>query len=128
MREYRKQYVKNRRQNDPIFKLTCNLRTNIRKTLKLNGFKKSSKTEQILGCSYDDFKIFIESKFEPWMNWSNQGNPEDGIIEPNKTWDIDHIIPLSTAITELELLKLFNHINLQPLCSHYNRFIKRNNT
>ena len=62
------------------------------------------------------------------MTWENQGNPKDGIIEPNKTWDIDHIVPLSSAKTELELLKLCCFNNLQPLCSYVNRFIKRNNT
>lgn len=128
IKEYRKIYVKKRRENDPMFKLTSNLRTNIRKTLKLNGFKKSSKTEQILGCSYDEFKRYIESKFETWMNWDNQGNPKDNTIELNKTWDIDHIIPLSTATNELELLNLCNYKNLQPLCSYVNRYIKRNNT
>jgi hypothetical protein len=55
------------------------------------------------------------------MIWDNyglyNGTPEYG-------WDIDHIIPSSSAITEEELLKL-NHCNLQPLCSYFNRDIKR---
>ena len=61
------------------------------------------------------------------MNWENKGNPKDKILEPNKTWDIDHIIPLSTAKTEEEVLKLNHYSNLQPLCSYYNRFIKKDN-
>jgi len=61
------------------------------------------------------------------MNWQNYGNPVDGLIEPNKTWDIDHIIPISSAINEDELLKLNHYTNLQPLCSYYNRFVKKNN-
>jgi hypothetical protein len=39
------------------------------------------------------------------MNWDNNGNPKDGIIEINKSWDIDHIIPVGSAKTEEELLK-----------------------
>ena len=58
------------------------------------------------------------------MNWDNYGNPKDGIYAPNKTWDIDHIIPTSSAITEEDLLKLNHFTNLQPLCSYFNRFIK----
>ena len=87
--------------------------------------KKKSRTYEILGCSFIDFRIYLESKFESWMNWQNYGNPKDGLIEPNKTWDIDHNIPLSSATNEEELLKLNHYTNLQPLCSYYNRFIKR---
>ena len=59
------------------------------------------------------------------MNWDNYGNPKDGILEINKTWDIDHIIPTTTAKTEEELIKLNHFTNLQPLCSYYNRITKR---
>ncbi len=59
------------------------------------------------------------------MTWENKGNPKDGIHEPNKTWDIDHIIPTSTAITEEDVIRLNHYTNLQPLCSFYNRNIKK---
>jgi hypothetical protein len=61
------------------------------------------------------------------MNWDNKGNPKDGIIGLNKTWDIDHIIPLSSATCEEDLIRLNHYTNLQPLCSYYNRFIKKDN-
>ena len=80
----------------------------------------------ILGCNSQTLKQHLESKFESWMNWDNYGNPKDGVYEPNKTWDIDHIIPLSSAINEEELIKLNHYTNLQPLCSYNNRFIKKN--
>lgn len=95
-------------------------------SLKFNGGKKNSKTYQILGCTLKEFKIYIESKFESWMSWNNQGNPKDGIFEFNKTWDLDHIIPVSSAQSEEELLKLNLYTNFQPLCSKVNREIKRN--
>jgi hypothetical protein len=96
-------------------------------SLKYNGGKKDSRTYQILGCTLKEFKLYIESKFESWMTWDNQGNPKDGIFEFNKTWDLDHIIPISSAKTEEELLKLNHYENFQPLCSKINREIKRNN-
>ena len=59
------------------------------------------------------------------MNWDNYGNPKDGLVEPNKTWDIDHIIPMNNAKTEDDVYRLNHYTNLQPLCSYVNRFIKR---
>ena len=120
------EYIKNRKNNDPLFKLSQSIRNNIRTKLKSNGNTKKSKTTEILGCSIIEFKKYLEKQFEPWMNWENYGTPKDGIFEPNKTWDIDHIVPTSSTIIEHELLALNHYSNLQPLCSHYNRFIKRN--
>ena len=116
--------IQNRKQNDNLFKLKCDLRSLIKESFKRNGNKKITKTEIILGCSFDFFKEYIESKFESWMNWENKGNPKDGIYELNKTWDIDHIIPLDSAKTIEDIIKLNHYSNLQPLCSYTNRFIK----
>ena len=125
-REYKRKYDKKRNQEDPLYHLSNNLRKMVSKSISRFGYKES-RTHEILGCSYEDLKIHLESKFETWMNWENYGNPVDGLIEPNKTWDIDHIISLSKAITEEELIKLNHYTNLQPLCSYYNRWIKRDN-
>ena len=38
------------------------------------------------------------------MNWENRG-----------LWHIDHIIPLATAKTEDEIIRLNHYTNLQPL-------------
>ena len=56
------------------------------------------------------------------MTWENKGLYNG---ELNHGWDIDHIIPLSTALTEEDLVKLNHYTNLQPLCSKVNRDIKR---
>lgn len=118
-------YRNKRKQSDPLFKLSVSLRSMISTTIKKNGYKKLSKTELILGCSFEHLKQYLESHFEHWMNWNNYGNPKDGILELNKSWDIDHIVPLSSALNENELLKLNHYTNLQPLCSKINRDIKR---
>lgn len=116
---------RNKIKNDPLYKTKFSVSKMIHKVIKRNGYSKKSKTNFILGCSYDEFKLYLESKFEPWMNWDNYGNPKDGIYEPNKTWDIDHIVPINKANSEEELIKLNHYTNLQPLCSYKNRFIKR---
>ncbi len=137
IREYSKNWRINNRKNireymakrreDYIFKLKDNLRSLIIESFKNKGYDKKSNTFTILGCSFEEFKIHLESQFEEWMNWGNRGNPKDGILEPNKTWDIDHIIPLSSAKTEEDIIKLNHYTNLQPLCSYVNRFIKKDN-
>lgn len=45
--------------------------------------------------------------------------------ELNYGWDIDHIIPISSATSQQEILKLNHYTNLQPLCSYTNRYIKK---
>ena len=118
-------YIKNKRLNDPIFRLKDIIGSIIRDSLKRKGFKKNSRSIEILGCSIEHFKEYIESKFEIWMTWDNYGNPKDGFYEIEKTWDLDHIIPLRTAVDENEIIKLNHFTNLQPLCSYNNRFIKK---
>jgi len=56
------------------------------------------------------------------MNWDNYGLYNG---ELNFGWDIDHIVPISTAKTKEEIIKLNHYENLQPLCSKINRDIKR---
>ena len=52
-----------------IYKLKVNIRNLIGNSIRNNNFRKLSKTEQILGCTFEEFKIHLESKFEPWMTW-----------------------------------------------------------
>lgn len=118
--EYQRIYLKNRRKVDPLFKLSCNISSLIRQLFKNNGFKKG-KTIDIIGCSFDNFKLHLESKFESWMNWENYGLYNGDF---NYGWDIDHVIPTSSAKNEEELINLNNYSNMQPLCSKINRDIK----
>jgi hypothetical protein len=64
-----------------------------------------------LGCSIDELKLFLETKFQPGMSWSNYGD-----------WHIDHIRPLcSFDLTQQEALKEAGHFsNLQPLWARDN--------
>ena len=115
--------TKNRMQKDPLFKLSRNIPKLIRLSIKREGYSKKTKTYQILGCTFNQFKSYIESKFEHWMTWDNYGK-YDGSI--GYGWEFDHIIPVSSAKTEEELLKLNHYSNLQPLDGYVNRYIKRN--
>lgn len=121
---YRSKYFKDKKQKDPLFKLICSTRAAISKSIKRNGYKKESKTCQILDSSFEGFKLYIESKFESWMNWENYGKYNG---ECNYGWDLDHIMPLSIATTEQDIIRLNHYTNFQPLCSHINRDIKKDN-
>lgn len=131
LNEYREEY-KTRRNllhkenmiNDPLYKAKHNIRGLIKQSFRT--YTKKSKTQDILGCTFEEFKEHIESQWNDWMNWDNHGNPKDNIFELDKTWDLDHIIPLSTAKTEEDVIRLNHYTNFQPLCSYNNRFIKRN--
>ena len=58
------------------------------------------------------------------MTWDNKGLYNG---ELNYGWDVDHIIPIDTAVTEDDVIRLNHYTNLQPLCSKINRDIKKNN-
>jgi hypothetical protein len=108
--------------NDTLYRLKYCLRSLVNSSIKRKGFKKNTKTEIIIGLNFSEFKLYLESKFEPWMNWKNYGLYNGDF---NFGWDIDHIIPISTSKSEEELLNLNHYTNLQPLCSKINRDIKK---
>lgn len=101
-----KDYKKLRRDTDPVFKLALYLRTYLAVAIRKN--QKRSSVEPHLGCSLTEFKIYIESKFEPDMTWDNWGNKKG-------MWSFDHIIPFSQARTKEEVYKLFHFSNVRPM-------------
>lgn len=120
-------YVKKRLNNDVLYRLKHNVGCGIRQAFKRNGFTKNSKTFIILGCTFEEFKLHLESQFQSWMSWDNYGKPKNKLLIPSNTWDIDHIIPISTAKTEEDVVMLNHYTNLQPLCSYVNQLIKKDN-
>lgn len=102
--EYNKIYFFDRYKNDPIYKLKMLQRNRIRVGLKTT--KKSLNTCNLLGCTFDFLKKYIEKKFVNGMNWENMGK-----------WHIDHIVPLAAFdLTKEENQKIaFHYTNLQPL-------------
>jgi hypothetical protein len=116
-----KEEINELRRNNAPKRLCERIGSSIRCILKKNGYVKISRTHEIIGCTPLELKIHIESKFEDWMNWNNYGLYNG---ELNYGWEIDHIVPLSSAKSEEDILKLNHYSNLQPLCSYTNRYIK----
>lgn len=121
--EYHKDYQNKRLKTDLLFRISRSIRSRISKSIKRQNFRKYTTTSEILGCSFSEFKLYIESKFEPWMNWSNRGLYNGKL---NYGWDLDHIIPVSEAKNEKDIIKLNHYTNFQPLCSKTNRDLKKN--
>ena len=97
---------KERRKNDTNFKIKTYLRTRIGNAIR-NGCKGGSAVRDV-GCSIDDLKKYLESKFQPGMTWDNWSRDE---------WHIDHVVPLCRFdLSDLEQFKIACHYsNLQPL-------------
>lgn len=89
---------------------------------KFYEVKKNSKIN-ILGCTIEEFKVYLEKNWESWMNWENYGKYSKGV--ENFGWDIYHIIPISSAKTPDDVIKLNHYTNLTPMCSFKNRYIKK---
>ena len=113
--------------SDPVCIAINKARASILNAIRKRGFVKDKRTVEVLGCSGEYFAKYLESMFEDWMNWDNYGGMKVTKFDFNKTWDLDHIIPISTAKTIEDVYRLNHYTNLQPMCSAKNRFHKKNN-
>lgn len=105
IKEYKKEWEKKNKDN-PIFKIKRNLRRRLHHVIK--GYLKADNTFNLVGCSAEDFKKYIETLFSEGMNWDNYGVGG---------WHIDHIIPCSAFDMSIEedQRKCFHYTNCQPL-------------
>jgi len=111
--KYAKKYYHNRKEQDSLFVLTKRVRGVVLSSFKraCNGrYIKGNKTEEILGCSFFEFMNYIENLFKEGMSFSNHGE-----------WELDHKIPISSANSEEEIVKLNHYTNFQPLWKIENR-------
>lgn len=106
-------YCKTKRQLDKTYKFKKNIRRLISLSFKRKGnnFSKKTKTTYILGCTIDEFKSYIQSKFIENMTFENHGL---------KGWHLDHIIPISSAKTKEDIIRLNHYTNFQPLWAEDN--------
>ncbi len=102
--EDKRKYGNYKYNTDINFKIKSNLRGRIYIVLK--GNSKSQKTFDLIGCTIEELKKYLESLFELGMTWENYG-----------AWHIDHKKPCASfdLSKTIEQRKCFNFKNLQPL-------------
>lgn len=104
MREYKKR--------NPAFRIGHVLRTRITDALR-RQYGKAGTLRELLGCPLADFKVYLESQFEPGMSWDNYGS----------VWEIDHIMPCSIFSMEKpeHQRRCFHFSNQRPLWKKENQ-------
>lgn len=103
--EYQRLYCAKRRKVDPQYDMLCRLRRRISHSIA----KKTNSSMDYLGTDIETYMAYLEDRFEEGMTWENRSE-----------WHIDHIIPLSSAKNEEELVALFHYTNTQPLWAEDN--------
>lgn len=90
----------------PQLLLRHRLRTRVLMSLGKKHAKKSSKTIELIGCTWEFLEWHIEQQFAHGMTWENRG-----------LWHVDHIRPCSSYdLTNPEQQKrCFHYSNLRPL-------------
>lgn len=110
LREKAKLKAREKRKNDPIFCITCSIRSSLRRAIKRN--QKQTSAVKGLGCSLQELKEKLEAKFYTRittgeiMSWENFGE-----------WHIDHVRPLTSfdMIKKEDQELAVHYTNLQPL-------------
>jgi hypothetical protein len=105
---YRKIWYKSRMSN-LLFRLSEGIRSRVKNALP--NHKQIFTTIELLGCSLEQYKQHLESKFQPGMCWENYGK-----------WQIDHIVACKNFNLNLPLnqLSCFHFLNTQPLWASEN--------
>jgi hypothetical protein len=118
IREVKRNYEKNRKANDPLYKLIANFRTAIYQVLKENNLNKNGHYFEILKYTPEELIQHLESQFTDGMNWENYGD-----------WHVDHKLPITyfniSEPGDEEFMKCWSLDNLQPMWGEEN--IKKSN-
>lgn len=109
MRKYFREYVYKRVNSEPLYKIKTRIRKRLYDAIKTK--QKVGSAIHDLGCSPEQLKQHLESKFQFGMTWDNYGK-----------WHVDHIQPLISFDLENrdEFLQACHYSNLQPLWAHDN--------
>jgi hypothetical protein len=130
-------YVKNRKKEDPCFKLRHLISVSVSRALKTNNSSKNGQSIlKYLPYTIQELQKHIEQQFEPWMNWNNHGvyisDSWNDNVPSTWKWQLDHITPHSmfkyTSIEDQVLKECWALENLRPLSAKQNNLDGVNKT
>lgn len=98
-----------RRKSDPTLAMRSRLSRLMAHALRGAGVLKNSPTLEMLGYTADDLRRHIEKQLTDGMSWDNRSE-----------WQLDHIIPVSTARTKDDVIALNQLSNLRPMWAKEN--------
>lgn len=100
-------YMRTRRQNDFEFKIYSNIQSRIYSALKKDNNNKKDSTLNIIGCSIEFYRNWLEFQFKKEMNWNNHGD----------YWHIDHVKPCASFnfLCNNQIKECFNWKNVRPI-------------
>ena len=113
IRKTKRDYERNRKATDPLYKLISNFRTAIYQVLKESNVEKNKSYFDILGYTPEELINHLEKQFKDDMTWDNYG-----------IWHVDHKLPITSFdIQEMgdeEFMKCWCLDNLQPMWGEEN--------
>jgi len=108
LRKTKRDYERNRKASDPLYKLISNFRTAIYQVLKESNVDKNKHYFDILQYTPEELITHLELQFKDTMSWDNYGE-----------WHVDHKLPITHFnIVEMgddEFMKCWSLGNLQPM-------------
>jgi hypothetical protein len=118
IRQIKRDYERNRKASDPLYKLITNFRTAIWTVLKESNVDKYGHYFDVLQYSPEELINHLEKQFNDGMTWENYGK-----------WHVDHKLPITSfniqEMGDSEFIKCWALDNLQPMWGDEN--IKKSN-
>jgi hypothetical protein len=135
IKDYQNKWNKEKRNSDPEFKLRGIVSQAVAKAIKRTGTKKKGSILKYLLYSITELRTYLESLFEPWMTWQNQGKYNAKTWDDNDqstwTWNIDHIISQAnlpyTSMEDENFQKCWALENLRPYSAKQNLLDSKRN-
>lgn len=113
LRKTKRDYERNRKASDPLYKLVANFRTAIYQVLKENSVEKNKSYFDVLQYTPEELINHLEKQFKDDMTWENYG-----------VWHVDHKLPITSfEIQEMgdkEFMRCWSLDNLQPMWGEEN--------
>ena len=112
------EYKRKRRKLDPLFNIENSYRLQVHRAFRAIGQKKNNSSLKLLGLdTYEELADHLSNQFYDRLETGEKMTLDNYGLH---SWHIDHIIPLSTAKTEEDVIKLCHYTNLQPLWAEDN--------